>query len=346
MSNQSAGEQRPASLRRPEALRPGDKVAVLTISSPVTQNALPGGLDALRFAGLEPVVYPSAHDEGSFRHYLAGDDAQRASDLCAALSDPAIAGILFAGGGYGAQRTIEAITWDTLINLRPKVLAGYSDVTAILEAVAAKLGWSSLLSTMVATSGVQPHYSFGSMLRTLMRPEQAMNICYPDALAIRGGSARGMTLGGNLALLVSSIGTDTCLPARGGILLIEDVDEEDYRIDRMLTQLRRSGYLDGVAAVITGTFDGCGEQSAIEEILAERLGDLGVPVLARANVGHGCPLQAFPIGVAAELDADAGTLTLLDPPLQPSSAGDAATNATVTSDAATTDDADSPVLSR
>jgi muramoyltetrapeptide carboxypeptidase len=189
------------------------------------------------------------------------------------------------------------------------------------------------------------------MLRTLMRPEQAMNICYPDALAIRGGSARGMTLGGNLALLVSSIGTDTCLPARGSILLIEDVDEEDYRIDRMLTQLRRSGYLDGVAAVITGTFDGCGEQSAIEEILAERLGDLGVPVLARANVGHGCPLQAFPIGVAAELDADAGTLTLLDPPLQPCSAGDAATSDTVTnsaaaSDAATTDDADSPVLSR
>jgi muramoyltetrapeptide carboxypeptidase len=339
MSNQLADEQRPASLRRPPALVPGDKVAVLTISSPVNQDALPAGLDALRFAGLEPVVYPSARDAGSFRQYLASDDAQRASDLCAALADPAIAGILFACGGYGAQRTIEAIGWDSLSGLQPKVLAGYSDVTAILEAVAAKLGWSSLLSTMVATSGVRPHYSFGSMLRTLMRPEQAMNICYPDALAIRGGCARGITLGGNLALLTSSIGTDSCLPAKGGILLIEDVDEEDYRLDRMLTQLRRSGYLAGVAAVITGTFAGCGEQSAIEEILAERLGDMGVPVLARANVGHGCPLQAFPIGVAAQLDADAGTLTLLDPPLQPRSADAAAAD-----DAAK--DAGSPVLSR
>jgi muramoyltetrapeptide carboxypeptidase len=334
MSNQRTGE-RPASLRRPRALEPGDKVAVLTISGPVNQEALPAGLDALRFAGLEPVVYPSARDDGSFRHYLASDDAQRASDLCAALTDPAIAGILFACGGYGAQRTIEAIGWDSLTGLQPKVLAGYSDVTAILEAVAAKLGWSSLLSTMVATSGVRPHYSFGSMLQTLMRPEQAMNIRYPDAVPIRGGCARGMTLGGNLALLASSIGTDSCLPAKGGILLIEDVDEEDYRLDRMLTQLRRSGYLEGVAAVITGTFAGCGEPSAIEQILAERLGDLGVPVLARANVGHGCPLQAFPIGIAAEVDADAGMLTLLDPPLQPRSTDDAASK-----------DAATPVLSR
>jgi muramoyltetrapeptide carboxypeptidase len=323
MSDQRASE-RPASLRRPQALEPGDRVAVLTISGPANQEALPAGLDALRFAGLEPVVYPSARDTGSFRHYLAGDDAQRARDLCAALADPAIAGVLFACGGYGAQRTIEAMDWESLTGLQPKVLAGYSDVTAILEAVAAKLGWSSLLSTMVATSGIRPHYSFGSMLQTLMRPEHAMHISYPDAVSIRGGRARGMTLGGNLALLVSSIGTDSCLPAKGGILLIEDVDEEDYRLDRMLTQLRRSRYLEGVAAVIAGTFAGCGDQSAIEQILAERLGDLGVPVLARANVGHGCPLQAFPIGIAAEVDADAGTLTLLDPPLQPRSAGEAA----------------------
>jgi muramoyltetrapeptide carboxypeptidase len=317
LSNQRAGE-RPPSLRRPAALVPGDKVAVLTISSPAHQEALAAGLDTLLFAGLEPVVYPSARDSGSFRRYLAGDDAQRAGDLCAALSDPGIAGILFACGGYGSQRTIEAIPWDTLTGLQPKVLAGYSDVTAILEAVAARLGWSSVLSTMVATSGVWPHYSYGSMLRMLMRPEQATSIRYPDAVPIRSGCARGMTLGGNLTLLASSIGTESSLPARGGILLIEEEDEEEYRLDRMLTQLRRSGYLSGVAAVIAGTFTGCGEQAAVEQILAERLDDLGVPVLARANVGHGCPFQAFPVGVAAELDTGAGTLTLLDPPLLPS----------------------------
>jgi muramoyltetrapeptide carboxypeptidase len=130
--------------------------------------------------------------------------------------------------------------------------------------------------------------------------------------------ARGVTMGGTLALLASSIGTKTSSnTARGGILLLEDVDEEDFRIDRMLTQLRRSGYLDGVTGIVCGNFANCGPPEQIEPILAERLGDLGVPMIAWANVGHGGMFQTFPIGIAAELDADARTLRLLDPPLEP-----------------------------
>lgn len=312
-----AADQRPRSLARPPALRPGDRVAVLSASSPADPAELATGLDALRFAGLEPVVCPSATDGGSVRSYLAGDDKLRASDLCAALADPDIAGIIFATGGYGAQRTLAAIDWDSLHGLPPKVLAGYSDVTAILEAVAVRLGWASLHSPMVTSSGDTAHYSFGSLLRALMRPEQAMTTQYPHAVTLVRGTACGITLGGNLTLLTSSVGTDTSLPARGGILLVEDTDEAEYRIDRMLTQLRRSGYLDGVAAIIGGTFAGCGDPALIEEILAERLGDLGVPLIAWANVGHGGHQQAYPIGVSAELDADASSLRLLDPPLMP-----------------------------
>ncbi len=144
-----------------------------------------------------------------------------------------------------------------------------------------------------------------------------MEIHYPDAVTVAGGTARGVTLGGNLCLLTSSVGTDTSVPARGGILLIEDENEADYRIDRMLTQLRRSGYLDGVAGIVGGTFTGCGEPGQIEAILAERLGELGVPLIAWANVGHGGYFQTFPLGVAAELDAGSRTLRLLDPPLVP-----------------------------
>ena len=313
----SAPAQPLRSLARPPALALGDRVAVLSVSGPADQDALAAGLETLRFAGLEPVVFPSALDTGSMVSYLASTDAERARELCSAVLDPTIAGVAFACGGYGAQRTIEAIDWDALAGLPPKVLAGYSDVTAMLEAVAIRLGWSSVLSTMVSTPGVRPHYSFGSMLRTLMRPEEAQDIRYADALTIRGGRARGLTVGGNLTLLASSVGTDTSRPARGGILVIEEEGEDDYRIDRMLTQLRRSGYLDGVAGIVTGTFTGCGPREAIESVLTERVGDLGVPVLGRANVGHGCPFQALPIGIAAELDADAGTLTLLDPPLVP-----------------------------
>jgi muramoyltetrapeptide carboxypeptidase len=306
------------SLARPPALRPGDRVAVLSVSGPADPDKLPVGLDVLRFAGLEPVLYPSAQDQGTMRRYLAGDDRMRTADLRAALTDPGIAGIVFATGGFGAQRTLEAMDWESLAGLPPKVLAGYSDVTAVLEAAAAKLGWASLMTPLLVSAGPTAHYSFGSMLRALMHPERAVEIRYPMASRVVGGRARGVTLGGNLSLLTSSLGTDTSWPARGGILLVEDNNEPDYRLDRMLTQLRRAGYLDGVSGIVAGTFVGCADRAAVDEILTERLGGLGVPMIAWANVGHGGYFQTFPIGIAAELDADAGTLRFLDPPLVPS----------------------------
>ncbi|HEY1698494.1 MAG TPA: LD-carboxypeptidase [Trebonia sp.] len=309
----------PRSLTRPPSLRPGDRVAIICASGPVDPAALDTGLDALRFAGLEPVIYDSATEPGRFREYLAGDDKTRAADLAAALTDPGIAGVIFAKGGYGAQRTLELLDWDAIAaarELRPKVLAGYSDVTALLEAVAVKLGWASLFGPMPSVPGANAHYSFGSLLRTLTRPADACELSYPDAVTVTGGTARGVTMGGTLTLLSSSIGTGTSWPARGGILLLEDVEEEPYRLDRMLTQLRRSGYLDGVAGLVTGTFTDCGERDDVHEILVERLGDLKVPMLSWANVGHGGRFQTFPVGIAAELDADSGELRLLDPPLQ------------------------------
>jgi muramoyltetrapeptide carboxypeptidase len=325
----TGGSGFPRSLTRPPALRPGDRVAVICASGPVDAGALETGLSALRFAGLDLVVYPSATEPGSFRDYLAGDDKTRAADLASALTDPDISGIVFARGGYGAQRTLECVSWDAIAGtgvgtetgagagLPPKVLAGFSDVTAILEAVAVKLGWASLFGPMPSVPGKDAHYSFGSLLRTLMRPADATEIRYPDAVTVTGGVARGITKGGTLTLLSSSLGAPTSWPARGGILLLEDVQEEPYRLDRMLTQLRRSGYLDGVAGIVTGTFTDCGPREEVHEILTERLGDLEVPMLAWADVGHGGAFQTFPVGIAAELDADAGTLRLLDPPLIP-----------------------------
>jgi muramoyltetrapeptide carboxypeptidase len=168
---------------------------------------------------------------------------------------------------------------------------------------------------MAAVQEKQAHYSFGSLLRTLTRPGAATEIRYPDAVTVTGGAARGVTKGGTLTLLSSSVGTDTSWPADGGIMLLEDVEEEPYRLDRMLTQLRRSGYLDGVAGIITGTFTDCGPRAEVHDILVERLGDLEVPMISWANVGHGGKFQTFPVGIAAELDADACVLRLLDPPL-------------------------------
>src|SRR5699024_4766346 len=158
---------------RPPALRPGDKIAVLAASSPANSERLTTGLDSLRFAGLEPVVYASAEDQGSVRGYLAGTDQTRAHDLRSALLDDSMAGILFACGGYGAQRTLEAMRWDGLELARPKVLVGYSDVTAVLEAVAVWLGWTSVHGPMVAGADFGQAYSFSSLMRCLLTPEHA-----------------------------------------------------------------------------------------------------------------------------------------------------------------------------
>ncbi len=305
------------SLARPPALRPGDRVAVLCASSPAPPLLLATGLDALVFAGLVPVLYPSVHDTGTLRPYLAGDDRLRAGDLTAALVDPTIAGILFARGGSGSQRTLAAMDWSQLAAVPPKVLVGYSDVTAILEAVAVELGWASVHGPNVIADEADAHYSLASLLRTLMAPERACDLAFPGAVTVVPGKATGRTLGGNLCLLTASLGTQTSLPAAGGILLLEDETEADYRIDRMLTQLLRSGYLHDVAGIITGAFTNCGPPEIVGAILAERLAPLGVPMISWANIGHGGHTQTFPIGVSAELDADARTLRYLEPPLAP-----------------------------
>jgi muramoyltetrapeptide carboxypeptidase len=160
-------------------------------------------------------------------------------------------------------------------------------------------------------------YAWTSMLRMIMQPERATEIALPTARTAVPGRASGVTLGGNLCLLMASLGTPTSRPARGGILLLEDESEEDYRVDRMLTHLRRAGYLDGVAGIICGSWHNCGPDEVLEAILLERLGDLGVPMVFGADIGHSALNQAFPIGIAAELDADARVLRLAEPPLVP-----------------------------
>jgi muramoyltetrapeptide carboxypeptidase len=301
---------------RPPALRPGDRIAVVAGSSPAEQDKLDLGLLAMESAGLKPEVFGSSRDTGSMYDYLAGDDALRAADLTRALRDPAYAAVFCAGGGYGAQRTLELVDWASIDASAPKALVGYSDVTAFLEAVAVKLGWVSLFGPMVACDGFYQgpgEYDFDQLMRLLFTPETVTELTFPDFRTVVPGIAEGFTLGGTATLLTASIGTGTSLPAKGGILFLEDVDELPFRMDRVITQLRRSTYIEGVAGILLGTFTDCGDPEHIERMLVERLSDLGVPVLAGANIGHNTAMQTFPIGVRARLDATAGTLSFLEP---------------------------------
>jgi muramoyltetrapeptide carboxypeptidase len=305
-------------LRRPRRLGPGDRVALLTPSSPSNVERSDQGIDVLRFNGLEPVEYPSARARASQQPFLAGTDNERAKDLRAALLDDSIAGVLTVGGGYGSQRMLEVMDWSGLDAVEPKVVVGYSDVTALLEALASRLGWASVMGPMVSEDEFHEAYSFSSLWRCLAAPERYEGLHFDGARTLVAGAAEGVTTGGNLSLLAGSIGTSTAWTPPRGIVVVEDENEDAPRTDTMLTHLRRSGYFANAAAVVAGKFTNCGDSSdeELRAVLDDRLGDLGIPVIADANIGHGGHVQTWPIGIAARVDADARTVTFLEPPLR------------------------------
>jgi muramoyltetrapeptide carboxypeptidase len=302
-------------LRRAPRLRPGDRVALLTPSSPSNLERIDEGIDVLRFCGLEPVELPTARARGPVHPYLAGTDAERAADLRRALLDDSIAGVLTVCGGYGSQRMLEVMDWSGLDAVAPKVVVGYSDVTGLLEALASRLGWASVMGPMVAEGEFHEAYSFSCLWSCLASPESYGPLAFPAARTLVGGTAEGLTAGGNLSLLTGSVGTSTAWTPPSGIVLVEDEQEDPPRTDIMLTHLRRAGYFDRASAVVAGTFTNSGDEEGLQRVLDDRLADLGVPVITGANLGHGGHVQTWPVGVRARLDADARTVTLLEPPL-------------------------------
>lgn len=301
-----------AELTRPRPLRTGDRVAVVAPSGPLQPERLDAGLAFLRDWGLEPVCYPHALDRHPRFEYLAGTDADRARDLQTAWCDPSIAGVLCARGGYGAQRIVDLLDWDAMRAAGPKAFAGFSDVTALHEAFANRLGLATFHGPMAAASSfVEDEPTREHLRRALFDPPAPTVLTSPQARALVPGRASGVTLGGCLSLLAAELGTPHCRPgAAGGILLLEDVGDRPYALDRMLTQLLRAGWLDGVVGIALGSWEDCGPYEEVRAVLLDRLGGLGVPVVEELGFGHCASTVTVPLGVPAVLDADAGTLTV------------------------------------
>ena len=315
-------------LLRPRRLAPGQTIGM------VAPSAAPNEPERIRFAidtieSLGFKVKPGAHlfdREG----YLAGSDAARADDLNAMFADDDVDAIWCVRGGYGASRILPALDY-ALMQRKPKALIGYSDITALHVAIHRHAGLVTFHGP-VAFRAFTP-YSLGELKRVLWTGETPVRLGGPPPFeraegrvdwenrvaTLVPGTARGRLIGGNLCLMSHLCGTPYFPDLRGAMLFLEDVEEAYYRIDRMLTQLWLSGALAGVAGVAFGKFTNCNsspfflQNRPLDDILAERCRALGVPAVSGIMVGHIEDQTTLPVGCLAELDADAGTLTLLEP---------------------------------
>ena len=256
-------------------------------------------------------IYPGALQA---QGYLAGPDRQRLQDLHDAFADPAIDAILCMRGGYGSMRLLDQLDFE-LIRCNPKPLIGYSDITALHTAIYRHTGLLTFHGGMLNADllGAKLPPTETSLLAQLGGHVRAgEQIVHPADFALSSvlhGVASGPLLGGNLSMLGATLGTIAELDTQGCILFIEDVNEPLYRVDRLLTQLRLAGKLEGVKGVLVGDFAGI-TTAALTPLLEDIFAPLGVPVLAGWRSGHCDPNVCLPLGARVMLDSSRQSLLL------------------------------------
>jgi muramoyltetrapeptide carboxypeptidase len=323
-------------LIRPPLLRAGDQVALISPASPPRSRALLRlGKKRLEQLGFRVALGRHALSE---RGYLAGSDRERLHDLEAAFRSSAIKAIFCARGGYGVSRILgardrglkgrAAPAFDPAIARRyPKALVGFSDIT-VLHLALQKAGVVSFWGPMPCTGLGWSAFSVRSLERVLMSGDPVGRVPFSRRrrpVALRRGIAEGRLTGGTLSLLTASLGTPYEVETRGRIVFLEDVDEEPYRVDRMLAQLVAAGKLADAAGVALGIFTGTTVRHSpgrcsltMRDVFADHLRPLKIPVLANLAVGHVPDQVTLPYGIEARMDAVAGTLDLLQPGVGPS----------------------------
>lgn len=287
---------------KPPLIRKGARIAVVATCGVHDPARLQRGIDMIRSAGHTIEPWP---DLQSPWRYLASSDDVRLSQILSALADPAVDAVWIARGGYGLTRLLAKIE-DAIVagKVKPKPILGFSDVTA-LYCLMHKHSHGPLVHGPVVHS--LPVTEPGSVehLMSLLSGEPPEPM-HGEAWA--PGTASGPLIGGNLSLLAALCGTRWQLSARGAILLVEEIGEAPYRVDRLLQQIADAGVLDGVAGVAFGEFEGCkppeGASYTLEDVLREKVASLGVPVIGNLPVGHGARNRAFVWGSPASIRHD------------------------------------------
>ncbi|GAA2606411.1 muramoyltetrapeptide carboxypeptidase [Paractinoplanes durhamensis] len=297
---------------RPAALKPGDRVRVVAPAG-VPDTRLARGIEILKSFGL--VVEEGEHLYDKYG-YLAGTDEARLADLNAAVRDPGVRGIFAARGGYGTQRIIDGLDL-AAVRRDPRVFVGFSDLTVLSGRLWTATRLVSFYGPMVNWTDSRTGPAEAESLRRAVMTTDPIVLtrdpAEPSSAVTVPGTATGTLLGGNLTMLQASVNTPDLPDLRGAILLFEDTDEGPYSYDRMLTHLRRTGVLKGIAGVAIGQFTNApvtaGQWTAAQAV-QDRLGDLGVPVLGGLRIGHGVGQLTIPLGTRATIDVTAGTLTV------------------------------------
>ncbi|QMW00763.1 S66 peptidase family protein [Spirosoma foliorum] len=314
----------PATIIKPSRLKPGDTIGLFCPAAPAySQETVKIAQESLAALGFQTKLGPHIYDRYG---YLAGRDADRVSDLHAFFDDKSVKAVMAIHGGWGCARLLPLLDYN-LIQRNPKILIGYSDVTALLLAIYAKTG----LVTMHGPVGSATFNAYTvNWLKQVLIEGEAVTMRNPtekgDNLTqvqdrittIKPGLARGRLVGGNLTVLSHLIGSSYLPDWKNTILFVEDTHEDVYRMDRMLTHLKLAGILDQISGFVFGKCSECGPGSGgygsltLDDVLTEHIIPLNKPAFSGAMIGHIRDKFTVPLGIDTEIDATAGTIRLLE----------------------------------
>ncbi|QCR33059.1 LD-carboxypeptidase [Lysinibacillus sp. SGAir0095] len=310
-------------MKIPKALKKGDTIGLIGASSATPPESLPHAVEAVEKLGYKVVVGDSCRE----RHgYLAGSDELRAKDVNRMFGDPSIDGIFSIRGGYGATKILPLLDYE-MIKQNPKVFAGYSDVTALHIAFNQLCDLVTYHSPMPSTEFIKPEmdeYTWSSFLKSVTLTEDKnyylANPSNQEMTTLVPGKATGQLVGGNLTLVTASLGTPYEIDTKGKILFLEDIDEYERSVDRMLTQLKLSGKLDDAVGILLGAWTNCGPQDAnrpehslrLKTIFEEILVPLNKPILMDIACGHCLPTMSLPLGRTITVNTETKIIEVIE----------------------------------
>lgn len=297
-------------LKKPFILKSGDKIHVVASSSPFDKKNFLDGVKTLEEFGFQVSYRKDIFDK---QPYLAGSDARRFQELKNALADKTAAAVFFARGGYGASRLIPFLD-KIKIAPAPKIIAGFSDVTALHLYFKKRLGWNGFYAPMIGGNSRQfdDHVTTESFRRTFMEPEPLGKLSFKNVVIVKKGKMQGELAGGCLTLVANSLGTPSEINTDNKILFLEDVHEKPYQIDRLLTHLKLAGKFKKCRGIVFGYLSGPNPFEHYEATVADVLKEYDFPVLMNFPTGHEQRFHTLPFGLKTEINSRDRSLAFLE----------------------------------